>query len=253
MPAEQLVKRMLCSIGKVDMTHVNAGTLDAGEWKRLAEAKAKLDKSKIFIFDSAQTTPMELLSRCRRLKREHGLDLVMVDYVQLMTTGKRVESRQLEISEITRTMKIAARELDVPILLLSQMSRDIEKRTSRRPQMSDLRESGAIEQDADIIMFIYREHDMTDTSVEPDKRDKVELIIAKHRNGEPGSVDMRWVGKYISFVDIDNSAATAQMQAPPTENTGMFDGADEADMRETSAAEILEKGGDGDDDGGLGY
>lgn len=253
MPAEQLVKRMLCSIGKVDMTHVNAGTLDAGEWKRLAEAKAKLDKSKIFIFDSAQTTPMELLSRCRRLKREHGLDLVMVDYVQLMTTGKRVESRQLEISEITRTMKIAARELDVPILLLSQMSRDIEKRTSRRPQMSDLRESGTIEQDADIIMFIYREHDMTDTSVEPDKRDKVELIIAKHRNGEPGSVDMRWMGKYISFVDIDNSSATAQMQAPPTENTGMFDGAEEISIRETSAAEILEQNADDGDDGSLGY
>lgn len=250
MPAEQLVKRMLCSVGKVDMTHVNAGTLDAGEWKRLAEAKAKLDKSKIFIYDSAQTTPMELLSRCRRLKREHGLDLVMVDYLQLMSTGKRVESRQLEISEITRTMKIAARELDVPILLLSQMSRDIEKRTNRRPQMSDLRESGAIEQDADIIMFIYREYDMTDNTVEPDKRDKVELIIAKHRNGEPGSVDMRWQGKYTSFVDIDNSAATAGMQAPPTENTGTFDGAEEFAPQEYSASQILEKD---DDEGQLDY
>lgn len=102
-------------------------------------------------------------------------------------------------------------------------------------------------------MFIYREHDMTDTSVEPDKRDKVELIIAKHRNGEPGSVDMRWMGKYISFVDIDNSSATAQMQAPPTENTGMFDGAEEISIRETSAAEILEQNADDGDDGSLGY
>ena len=251
MPAEQLVKRMMCSVGKVDMTHVNAGTLDAGEWKRLVEAKNKLDKSKIFIYDSAQTTPMELLSRCRRLKREQGLDLVMVDYLQLMSTGKRTESRQLEISEITRTMKIAARELDVPILLLSQMSRDIEKRTNRRPQMSDLRESGAIEQDADIILFIYREYDMTDTSVEPDKRDKVELIIAKHRNGEPGSVDMRWQGKYTSFVDIDNSAATLAVQAPPTENTGTFDGAEEVVRTETSASEIL--AGSDTGDGNLDY
>jgi replicative DNA helicase len=253
MPAEQLVKRMLCSVAKVDMTRVNAGTLEAAEWKRLAEAKARLDKSKIYIFDSAQTTPMELLSRCRRLKREQGLDVVMIDYLQLMTTGKRVESRQLEISEITRTLKIAARELDVPILLLSQMSREVEKRTNRRPQMSDLRESGAIEQDADIIMFIYREHDMTDTSVDAAVRDKVELIIAKHRNGEPGSVEMRWAGKYVSFVDVDNSKATAQLEksAPPVDKTGNFDGAEEYAPQERTAADIL-SADDGDDDG-LGY
>ena len=253
MPAEQLVKRMLCSVAKVDMTRVNAGTLEAAEWKRLAEAKARLDKSKIYIFDSAQTTPMELLSRCRRLKREQGLDVVMIDYLQLMTTGKRVESRQLEISEITRTLKIAARELDVPILLLSQMSREVEKRTNRRPQMSDLRESGAIEQDADIIMFIYREHDMTDTSVDAAVRDKVELIIAKHRNGEPGSVEMRWAGKYVSFVDVDNSKATAQLEksAPPVDKTGNFDGAEEYVPQERTAADIL-SADDGDDDR-LGY
>ena len=117
--------------------------------------------------------------------------------------------------------------------------------------MSDLRESGAIEQDADIILFIYREYDMTDTSVEPDKRDKVELIIAKHRNGEPGSVDMRWQGKYTSFVDIDNSAATLAVQAPPTENTGTFDGAEEVVRTETSASEIL--AGSDTGDGNLDY
>jgi replicative DNA helicase len=164
-----------------------------------------------------------------------------------------VESRQLEISEITRTLKIAARELDVPILLLSQMSREVEKRTNRRPQMSDLRESGAIEQDADIIMFIYREHDMTDTSVDAAVRDKVELIIAKHRNGEPGSVEMRWAGKYVSFVDVDNSKATAQLEksAPPVDKTGNFDGAEEYAPQERTAADIL-SADDGDDDG-LGY
>lgn len=231
MPAEQLAKRMLCSVAKVDMTHVNAGVLEAAEWKRLSEAKSKLDKAKIYIFDSSQTTPMEILSRCRRLKREQGLDLVMVDYLQLMSTGKRVESRQQEISEITRTMKITARELDVPILLLSQMSRDIEKRQSRRPQMSDLRESGAIEQDADIIMFIYREYDMTDNTVTMEQRNKVELIIAKHRNGEPGSVEMKWQGKYISFVDVDNTDKAQQLEkyAPKGEKAGNFDSAADDD------------------------
>lgn len=248
MPAEQLTKRMLCSVAKVDMTRVNAGTLEAAEWKRLNEAKHRLDKSKIFIFDSAQTTPMELLSRCRKLKREHGLDVVMIDYLQLMTTGKRVESRQLEISEITRTLKIAARELDVPILLLSQMSRDMEK-NHRRPQMSDLRESGAIEQDADIIMFIYRKHDMTDTSIDITEREKVELIIAKHRNGEVGSVDMRWVGKYVSFVDVDSSQATARLEsrAPKTENLGNFDDAMELPPERT-AAQILSASSEEDGD-----
>lgn len=245
MPAEQLAKRMLCSVAKVDMTRVNAGTLDAPEWKRLSEAKSKLDKAKIYIFDSSQTTPMEILSRCRRLKREQGLDVVMVDYLQLMSTGKRVESRQQEISEITRTMKITARELDVPILLLSQMSRDIEKRTNRRPQMSDLRESGAIEQDADIIMFIYREHDQTDNTVAPELKDKVELIIAKHRNGEPGSVEMKWQGKYISFIDVDNSAKSQQLEkyAPAAERKGNFDAAEDEDdyyqPKESTVSQIL--------------
>lgn len=250
MPAEQLVKRMLCSVGKVDMAKVNSGAMEAADWKRLAEAKAKLDKAKIYIYDSAQTTPMELLSRCRRLKREQGLDLVMIDYLQLMTTGKRAESRQLEVSEITRTLKIAARELDVPILLLSQMSRDMEK-THRRPQMSDLRESGAIEQDADIIMFIYRQYDMADSSIDIAKREEVELIIAKHRNGEPGTVKMRWQGKYVSFADLDTTAATAQLakSAPPVEHTGNFD---EAMASGEITAEQALSGGD-DDDGGLGY
>ena len=240
MPAEQLVKRMLCSVGKVDMAKVNSGNLEAADWKRLAEAKAKLDKSKIYIYDSAQTTPMELLSRCRRLKREQGLDLVMIDYLQLMTTGKRSESRQLEVSEITRTLKIAARELNVPILLLSQMSRDMEK-TKRRPQMSDLRESGAIEQDADIIMFIYRQYDMSDVTIEQAKREEVELIIAKHRNGEPGTVKMRWQGKYVSFVDLDTSQAAAQMErsAPPTESMGNFDAAMVVEPREATASQVL--------------
>ncbi|MDE7395180.1 MAG: replicative DNA helicase, partial [Clostridiales bacterium] len=166
MPAVQLAKRMLCSEARVDMSKASSGRLSAEDWQAIAAAKARLDKAQIYIDDSSLTTPIEILSKCRRLKREKGLDLVMVDYLQLMSSGERVESRQQEVSTITRTMKIAAKELNVPILLLSQMSREVEKRTNKKPQMSDLRESGAIEQDADIIMFIYREYDPNDVSVD---------------------------------------------------------------------------------------
>lgn len=166
------------------------------------EAQKKLSEAKVFVDDSSLTTPIEILSKCRRLKREHGLDLVLVDYLQLMSSGKRVESRQQEVSDITRTMKIAAKELDVPILLLSQMSRDIEKRTDKKPQMSDLRESGAIEQDADIIMFLYREHDPNDQTVDEDTRTKCDIIVAKHRNGRTDKVTVRWHGEYTTFTDL---------------------------------------------------
>jgi len=201
MPSVQLAKRMLCSIAGVDMHRANSGNLDSKEWKDLFFAKSKLDNAKIYVDDSSLTTPVEILSKCRRLKREQGLDLVMIDYLQLMTSGKRTESRQQEISEITRTLKIAAKELDVPILLLSQMSRDIEKRTDKTPQMSDLRESGAIEQDADIIIFIYRKYDASDVTVDEGTRNKVELHIAKHRNGSTGKVELIWEGKTVSFKD----------------------------------------------------
>ncbi|MCL1944214.1 MAG: replicative DNA helicase [Firmicutes bacterium] len=202
MPSVQLAKRMLCSVAGVDMHKVNSGDItDSKDWKDLFYAKSRLDETRIFIDDSSLTTPVEILSKCRRLKRESGLDLVMIDYLQLMSSGKRTESRQQEISEITRTLKIAAKELDVPILLLSQMSRDIEKRTDKTPQMSDLRESGAIEQDADIIIFIHRKHDANDETVDLQTRNKVELHIAKHRNGSTGKIELIWEGKTTSFRD----------------------------------------------------
>ncbi|MDR0425974.1 MAG: replicative DNA helicase [Clostridiales bacterium] len=202
MSAEQLAKRMLCSVAKVDMKHASNGHLSTEEWTRLKDAQRRINKARIYIDDSSLTTPIEILSKCRRLKREHGLDLVLVDYLQLMSAGKRTDSRQQEVSEITRTMKIAAKELNVPILLLSQMSRDIEKRTVKTPQMSDLRESGAIEQDADIILFLHREHDPNDDSVAEDERTKTQIIIAKHRNGETGKVTVRWKGAYTTFEDL---------------------------------------------------
>ncbi|MCL2862129.1 MAG: replicative DNA helicase [Firmicutes bacterium] len=223
MGASQIAKRMLCARAKVNMKGANSGDLKPDEWKRIYQAKSGLDKAHIYIDDSSLTTPIEILSKCRRLKREKGLDLVMVDYLQLMSSGKnRIESRQQEVAEITRTMKIAAKELDVPIILLSQMSRDIEKRGTKkavaRPQMSDLRESGAIEQDADIILFIHREHDSNDRTVDEVTRSKVELIIAKHRNGETGSIDLKWQGEYTSFVDVDYSPEPP----PPSSQNSQF-------------------------------
>ena len=224
MPAIQLAKRMICSEARVDMSKANSGRLTPEDWKAIVAAKARLDKAQIYIDDSSLTNPIEILSKCRRLKREKGLDLVMVDYLQLMTSGERVESRQQEVSTITRMMKIAAKELNVPILLLSQMSREVEKRTNKKPQMSDLRESGAIEQDADIIMFIYREYDKDDVSVEEEKRNKVELIIAKHRNGETGSVELKWDGPSVRFCDVDRSRNTASLERniPPERGNGSF-------------------------------
>lgn len=241
MPAVQLAKRMVCSEAHVDMSRANSGKLLPEDWKRIFDAKARLDKAKIFIDDSSLTTPIEILSKCRRLKREQGLDLVMIDYLQLMSSGKRVESRQQEISDITRTMKIAAKELSVPILLLSQMSRDVEKRTNKTPQMSDLRESGAIEQDADIIIFIYREHEPNDESIDIETRNKVQLIISKHRNGETGKVDLKWDGATVRFVDIDSTKATASManNMPPISGNGNFDEFD----AQNSGANQRESGG----------
>lgn len=201
MPASQLAKRMICSLAQVDFAKMSKGEIkSADEWRKITNARASLCMSKIFVDDTSLTTPMDILSKCRRLKREQKrLDLVMVDYLTLMSSGKRTENRQQDVSEISRMMKLAAKELGVPILLLSQLSRESEK-NKRRPQMSDLRESGAIEQDADIILFIYREHANDEQS--PD-RNVAELIVGKHRNGPLGTVKLRWVGEHVSFTDFD--------------------------------------------------
>ena len=224
MSAEQLQKRLVCSVAKVGMERVNSTEeLTGPEWKKLHSAKSKISKAHLYIDDSSLTTPIEILSKCRRLKREKGLDMVMVDYLQLMSSGKRVENRQQEIADITRTLKIAAKELEVPIILLSQMSRDIEKRKGegKMPQMSDLRESGAIEQDADVILFIHRKYGINDTSVSDDERNKVQLVIAKHRNGERGIIDVKWNGPSVTFEDYDNYSYLNKSM-PPETSDGTF-------------------------------
>lgn len=204
MPKIQLAQRSLCSVGCVSMSKALKGKLDTNEWKALWQANKKLAEAGIYVDDSSMNTPSDILSKCRRLKREQGLDLIMIDYLQLMNSGTHSNSdnRQQEISEITRYLKIAAKELDVPIILLSQLSRAVEARKDHRPVLSDLRESGAIEQDADIVIFIYKA-DMYNDVVNEDEPGVCEVIIAKHRNGSPGTVKLRWYGEYTTFMDLD--------------------------------------------------
>ncbi|MBR2967691.1 MAG: replicative DNA helicase [Clostridia bacterium] len=234
MPAVQLARRMLCSVAKVDMTKANSGNLLDAEWNRLMLAKTKLDKASIYVDDTSATTPVDIISKCRKLKREKGLDIVMIDYLQLMSPSKRVENRQQEISDITRNLKIAAKELNVPILLLSQLSRDVEKRKEKVPVMSDLRESGAIEQDADIIMFLYRQYADSDKNVTEEERDAVQLIVAKHRNGQTDTIDLRWRGSCVSFEEKD-----AMVPSKPSEPTAKNSEDDELPAPTRSVEEIL--------------
>ena len=204
MSREQLTQRALCSLAKVPMQNALTGKMTNDEWKRIWTATKQLENSKIYVDDSSLTTPATLLSKCRRLKAKEGkLDLIMIDYLQLMTAdNKKKENRQSEISEISRNLKVAAKELNVPIIVLSQLSRDIEKREGHRPQLSDLRDSGAIEQDADIVMFLHNPEKYNDTPTE-DEPGVVELIFAKHRNGQVGSVKLRWIGEYTTFVGME--------------------------------------------------
>lgn len=204
MSREQLMQRALSSVGKVNLGKVLKGAMDSDEWKRIWTAEKKLAQSSIFVDDSSLVTPFDIISKCRKLKMTDGLDLVVIDYLQLMTMGKaNRESRTQEVSDLTRTLKIAARELNVPIILLSQLSRAVELREDHRPVLSDLRESGSIEQDADIVLFLYNPDKYNDTTSE-DEPGTVYLLIAKHRNGNTGEVKLRWVGEYTTYFNMDD-------------------------------------------------
>lgn len=204
MPRAQLALRSLCSVAKVSMAKAKNGTLTPEEWKYIWAANKKLSQSSIYIDDSSLTTPMEVIDKCRRLKREKGLDIIVIDYLQLMSSGKKSkdDNRQNEISQITRFLKIAAKELNVPIILLSQLSRAIEQRKDHKPMLSDLRESGAIEQDADMVLFIDNPDKYNDI-VNPNEPGICELVVAKHRNGEIANIKMRWIGECTTFIDPD--------------------------------------------------
>ena len=200
MAKEQLVLRMLCSDARVDSHRLRTGNLQEKDWARLAKAYADLSASRIFIDDSATLTPLEMRAKCRRLKAEHGLSLVVVDYLQLMSGAGRVENRQQEIAAISRSLKGLAKELSVPVLALSQLSRAPEARTEKRPQLSDLRESGGLEQDADIVIFIFREEEY---KASDENRGIAELIIGKQRNGPTGTVRLAFIKEFTRFENLE--------------------------------------------------
>ena len=210
MPGTQLATRFLSSVGRIDQHKIRTGKLNDEEWQRLTYALGKLHEAPIYIDETPGLNPTDLRARCRRLHRQCGrLGLIVIDYLQLMTSLKESDNRSAELSEISRSVKSLAKELNVPIIALSQLNRSLEQRPNKRPVASDLRESGAIEQDADIIMFIYR-----DEIYNPDSPDKgmAELIISKHRNGSTGTIRMTFLGEFNRF---ENFAGTYMGSAPP--------------------------------------
>jgi replicative DNA helicase len=197
MPGDSLAMRMMSSLGRIDQHRVRTGKLEDDEWPRLTSAVSLLAEAPIFIDDTPAMSPTEVRARARRLKREQGdLGLIVLDYIQLMQAPGSGENRATEISAISRSLKSLAKELDVPVIALSQLNRSLEQRPNKRPVMSDLRESGAIEQDADLIVFIYRDEVYNEDS--PDKG-IAEIIISKQRNGPIGTTRLTFLGKYTKF------------------------------------------------------
>jgi replicative DNA helicase len=201
MSKEQLVIRMLCSEAHVEGTRLRTGFLNESDWPKLTIAAGNLSEAPIYIDDSAALSVLELRAKARRLKSERGLGMLIIDYLQLMKGRARVESRQQEISEISRSLKALAKELNIPVIAVSQLSRKTEERTGNRPQLSDLRESGAIEQDADLIIFIYRDEVYNRAEDNPN-RGKAEVIIGKQRNGPIGKIDMAFLDKFTTFKEL---------------------------------------------------
>ena len=203
MSKEQLVNRVLCGEAMVDSNKVRTGKLDEQDWAKLASALGPLSESEIYIDDTPGISVMEIRAKCRKLKLEKNIGLVVIDYLQLIQgSNKRGGSREQEISEISRSLKILAKEINVPVIALSQLSRAPEQRPDHRPMLSDLRESGAIEQDADIVMFLYRDDYYNEDT---EKKNIAEVILAKHRAGSTGTVELLWLGNYTKFVNIDKT------------------------------------------------
>ncbi|MBO5282888.1 MAG: replicative DNA helicase [Lachnospiraceae bacterium] len=200
MSKEQLVNRLFSLQSNVDAQNLRTGQLNDEEWEKLIESAGVIGRSNLYIDDTPGISIAELRTKCRKLKLEHNLSMIIIDYLQLMSGSGRSDSRQQEISDISRALKGVARELSVPVIALSQLSRAVEQRPDHRPMMSDLRESGAIEQDADVVMFIYRDdyynHDT-------DKKDIAEIIIAKQRNGPIGTVELAWLPRYTKFANLE--------------------------------------------------
>jgi replicative DNA helicase len=203
MPAEQILTRMLSSVGSVNLSNIRSGKLSEDDWPRITGATKQLQDAKIFIDDTPALTPTELRARSRRIKREHGLDLIVVDYLQLMSVPGTKENRATEISEISRGLKALAKEINCPVIALSQLNRGVEQRESKKPVMSDLRESGAIEQDADMILLIYRDEVY---NKDTPKKGVADIDLAKHRNGETGDIRLTFRGQHARFENYADPA-----------------------------------------------
>ncbi|SKA72963.1 replicative DNA helicase [Desulfobaculum bizertense] len=212
MGMDQLMMRMLCTKARVNLSDMRRGFIDDEAWARLYDAAEDMSSSPIFIDDTPSISTLELRARCRRLKAEKGLGLVIVDYLQLMRAGRNIDSREQEISEISRSLKALAKELKVPVIALSQLNRKVEERTDKRPKLSDLRESGAIEQDADMIVFLYRD-EVYNKSEDNPKKGIAEIIIGKHRNGPTGAVELMFQKEYTAFENLTQ-------QVEPSEYAG---------------------------------
>lgn len=211
MGAQQLVMRMLCAEGNIDAQRLRTGRLTPDDWEKLTMAMGSLANAGIYIDDTPGIRVSEIRAKCRRLKQEKGLGLVVIDYLQLIQgSGRSGENRQQEVSEISRSLKALARELEVPVIALSQLSRNVEQRQDKRPIMSDIRESGSIEQDADIVAFLYRDDYYNQDS---DKKNIIEIIIAKQRNGPTGTVELAFIKEYNKFVNLNRKYSEEDM--PP--------------------------------------
>ncbi len=202
MSRESLVNRMICSHAQIDANRIRTGELEPEDFEKISQSISPLSLSRVFIDDTPGITINDLRAKSRKLKMERGLDLIVIDYLQLMNGSGRTESRQQEVSDISRGLKAIARELDVPIIALSQLSRANEKRPDKRPMLSDLRDSGAIEQDADLVCFIHREEYYNPEDIADEDRGVSEIIIAKQRNGETGTIKLRWFGQFTKFADL---------------------------------------------------
>jgi replicative DNA helicase len=200
MSKAEVTQRLMCSEAKVESNKLRSGKLAQDDWPRLTTACDTLMKAPIYVDDAGSITMMEIRSKARRLKsKEPNLGLIVVDYMQLMTSGSSVENRVQEVSQISRSLKVLARDLDVPVIAMSQLSRAVEQRHDKRPILSDLRESGSIEQDADLVMFIYRDEYYNDES---DQQGLAEIHVAKHRNGPTDSIKLSWLRRYTKFTDL---------------------------------------------------
>src|SRR3954464_6788944 len=199
MTRSEITMRLLSAEAKVPLNHIRNGNMTDDDWAKLARKMGEVSSAPMFIDDSPNMTMMEIRAKARRLKQRHDLKLIVIDYMQLMSSGKKVESRQLEVSEFSRQIKLLAKELDIPVVAISQLNRGSEQRTSKRPLLSDLRESGSLEQDADVVILLHREDAYERESSRPGEAD---LIIAKHRNGPTRDIVLAFQGHYSRFVDM---------------------------------------------------